>query len=429
MRLYEYESKSILKSMELNIPENHGIIHSPGDLDHLNLTFPVMLKSMVLTGGRGKAGGIKKVNTIEDAKEKSKIMFDLVLKDYPVDTIMLEDVIPEKHAWYIGITTNPVNFNIVFIVSATGGVDIEKVGRETPNSIYKEEITDNEIKLPESIADTLASFLINNTPDCQVPKKQVILTLSKLYSIFQNCDCKVAEINPLIVTIENKLVAADAKIVLDDNALYRQNEIFELLGIKTIRHDNSEPTSNEIRAKKNGFTYVDLIPENTKKDPNMLYIGLVPGGAGYGIFSIDETVNIGEKHFSGNVIPVNFMDSGGGPSSNKISEMFNILMDNELVDIIATSRFGGISSCDIYIRGLIQCLKDRHAKGLRIIPIYGRMVGTDLPEAKTFLDNAIIETPDIMKNVKIHVGNIKIMADIIKDCIAKGFELKAEKVL
>ena len=117
---------------------------------------------------------------------------------------------------------------------------------------------------------------------------------------------------------------------------------------------------------------MDLLPENYQKDPKILYVGLVPGGAGYGIFSIDETANVGDRFFDGKVVPVNFMDSGGGPSLKKVAEMFHLLMDYELVDLIITSRFGGISSCDTFIRGLIHCLRERHEKGQRIVPVWGR---------------------------------------------------------
>jgi succinyl-CoA synthetase beta subunit len=197
--------------------------------------------------------------------------------------------------------------------------------------------------------------------------------------------------------------------------------------VREARHDVSESTRDEVRAREAGFTYLDLLPEDAKKDSNKLYVGLVPGGAGYGIFSIDETANVGDRFFGGKVVPVNFMDSGGGPTLARVAEMFHLLMDKELVDVIVTSRFGGISSCDIFIRGLVMCLRDRHEKGRRMVPVYGRMVGTDLPKARTYLEQAKAETPDALKDMVIIVGNQKIMADVIKEGVARGFELKAEK--
>ena len=124
---------------------------------------------------------------------------------------------------------------------------------------------------------------------------------------------------------------------------------------------------------------------------------------------------------------VNFMDSGGGPPVNRVAEMFHLLMDKQIVDIVITSRFGGISSCDVFIRGLIKCLRDRYAKGMRMLPVYGRMVGKDLPSAKDYLAKAKVETPDPLKDMVIVVGNQKIMADIIKAGVKRGFEMKGKK--
>jgi succinyl-CoA synthetase beta subunit len=233
----------------------------------------------------------------------------------------------------------------------------------------------------------------------------------------------MAEINPLLLTSKGP-IAADAKIVLDDNGLYRQNELFSLLNIKDARHDISEPTKNETRARKAGFPYVDLLPENHVKDPNKLYAGLVPGGAGYGIFSIDEVSNVGDRFFEGRVIPVNFMDSGGGPTQTRVEEMFHLLMDYEIVDLIITSRFGGISSCDTFIRGLIACFRNRRNRGKRVIPVHGRMVGTDLPSARTYLELARRETPEELPEMVITVGNQTIMAEIIREGIQNLFEVK-----
>ena len=135
-----------------------------------------------------------------------------------------------------------------------------------------------------------------------------------------------------------------------------------MLGISENRHDVAERTKNELRAQAAGFPYLDLLPENFKKDPQKLYVGLVPGGAGYGIFSIDEVATIGKRFFNDRVVPVNFMDSGGGPTQSRVSEMFHLLMDYPVVDLIITSRFGGISSCDIFIRGLIKAVEERYKK-------------------------------------------------------------------
>jgi succinyl-CoA synthetase beta subunit len=306
-------------------------------------------------------------------------------------------------------------------------VEIEQVALEKPEAILKKELPDNDPELPGATAREFAAFLSRGLGGNGQLEAGLADAIAKLYATYQKYDCRVAEINPLLITEQQEVVAADAKIVLDDNALYRQGELFELLGVREARHDVSEPTRDEVRAREAGFTYLDLLPEDAEKEPDKLYVGLVPGGAGYGIFSIDETANVGDRFFGGKVVPVNFMDSGGGPPLPRVAEMFHLLMDKDLVDVIVTSRFGGISSCDIFIRGLVQCLRDRHAKGLRMVPVYGRMVGTDLPSARAHLEQAKIETPEPLRDMHIIVGNQKIMADVIKEGVARAFERRAQK--
>ena len=258
-------------------------------------------------------------------------------------------------------------------------------------------------------------------------KNKLSEIISKVYATYQKFDAKLCEINPLIITA-NGAVAADAKLVLDDNALFRQVELLELLGIKEKRHDVAERTKNELIAQTAGFPYIDLLPENYKKDPNKLYVGLIPGGAGYGIFSIDEVATIGKRFFKDRVIPVNFMDSGGGPTQTRVAQMFHLLMDYPVVDLIVTSRFGGISSCDIFIRGMVQAVIERYDSGKRMIPIFGRMVGTDLPSARAYLEKAKVENPEAMENVTIYVGNQKIMADVIREGIDISLKSKGWSV-
>jgi succinyl-CoA synthetase beta subunit len=427
VRLYEHEAKKVFREMDLTIPKQYGVIHSPAELDKLKPKFPIMLKSMVLIGGRGKAGGIKKARNMKEAKAKAKEIFGIKIKGYPVETVLVEEAASEAGACYVGITTNPVNFNVILMASAEGGVEIEQVALEKPEAILRKELPGNNKTLPKATAERFARFLNKGLKGPKTLEKKLVDAISKLYETYQRFDCKVAEINPLMITTGKDVIAADAKVVLDDNALYRLGDLFDLLGVREARHDVSEPTRDEVRARNAGYTFVDLLPENARKQKDKLYVGLVPGGAGYGIFSIDETANIGDRFFGGKVVPVNFMDSGGGPPVNRVAEMFHLLMDKEIVDIVITSRFGGISSCDVFIRGLIKCLRDRHAKGMRMLPVYGRMVGTDLPSAKAFLEKAKKETPEPLKDMVIVVGNQKIMADIIKAGVKKGFEKKGIK--
>ena len=377
-----------------------------------------MVKALALTGGRGKAGGVKRVRDPAAARLAAAEILALRIGDWPVEAVLIEEAIPECAAAYVGITTSPGTYMPVLLASARGGVDIEAAARTDPGAVLRREIPDNAPELSPALRDEVVAFLRRDLP--QADPAALGDVLSRLYLVFQNVDAKVAEINPLLILPDGRAVAADAKLVLDDNALYRQRPLLRRLGLAEPRHDASELTTDEKRALAAGFRYLDLLPENASREPGKLYVGLVPGGAGYGIFSIDEVATIGERYFEGCVVPVNFMDSGGGPSQRTVAEMFHLLMDKEIVDVIITSRFGGISSCDVFIRGLVACLRARRADGRRVLPVYGRMVGTDLPGARAFLERARVETPEALSTLELEVGNRRIMAQVIRAGLSKA---------
>jgi succinyl-CoA synthetase beta subunit len=424
MRLYENEAKQVFEIEGIPIPRAYGVAHGAEEIRQWpKMRFPVMIKSLVLVGGRGKAGGIQKAKDADDAVSRATEILGRRIRSSAVDRVLVEEVVEGTAACYVGVTMNPADFNVSLIVSPAGGVDIEQVARESPEKVLTVEVPGNDTSLPEAKALELASFLAAGLGLGEDGRSPLTAVISRLYALFQKYDCKVAEINPLLMTPAGP-VAADAKMVLDDNGLYRQSGLLHFLGLKEIRHDVSEPTRNEVRAREAGFRYVDLLPEDYRKDPSRLYVGLVPGGAGYGIFAIDEVANVGDRFFDGRVVPINFMDSGGGPTVAMVSEMFNLLLDNETVDLVLTSRFGGISSCDVFIRGLIGCLRNRWERRARVVPVIGRMVGTDLPNARDFLERAKRETPEKLKDIRITVGNQKIMADVIREGIRYAFDLR-----
>jgi len=428
MRLYENEAKTVFEREGIAVPRALGVFERAVDIrGKVGPDSAVMLKALVLTGGRGKAGGVRRAAGRAEAVTLAADMLGRKIQGYAVERLLVEEAIEAVGgAAYVGVTMNPADFNVTVIVSPAGGVDIEQVAREAPEKILRVELAGNEEVLPEAEAARLAGFLASGLTGGASQLDALKAVISQVYAVFQKYDCKVAEINPLLLTASGP-VAADAKIVLDDNGLYRQGELFRLLGLATARHDVSEPTRNEVRAREAGFRYVDLLAEDHKKDPEKLYVGLVPGGAGYGIFSIDEVANVGDRFFGGRVVPVNFMDSGGGPTVGMVAEMFNLLMDYEVVDLVITSRFGGISSCDIFIRGLIGCLIERRAEGRRVVPVFGRMVGTDLPSARDFMDRAKRETPEELADMHITVGNRKIMAEVIREGLRHAFDRKGWK--
>ena len=425
MRLYENEAKQVFAREGIAVPRAAGVFDNAAAVGKaVGTDAPVMLKALVLTGGRGKAGGVRRAAGPTEAVSVASDLLGRRIGGYPVERLLVEEAVEATGgAAYVGVTMNPADFNVTVIVSPAGGVDIEQVARESPDKILRVELAGNEAELPDAEASRLAAFLASGLAGGPAQAGALKAVVSNVYAAFQKYDCKVAEINPLLLTGSGP-VAADAKIVLDDNGLFRQGGLFRLLGLTTARHDVSEPTRNEVRARAAGFRYVDLLPEDHVKDPSKLYVGLVPGGAGYGIFSIDEVGNVGDRFFGGRVVPVNFMDSGGGPTVAMVAEMFDLLFDYEPVDLVITSRFGGISSCDVFIRGLVGCLRARRRAGKRVVPVVGRMVGTDLPSAREFLERAKRETPAELEDMHITVGNRKIMAEVIREGIRYAFDRK-----
>lgn len=434
MRLYEFESKQIFEKYGISIPKQIATLHSSDQVKKLELNFPVMVKAMVLIGGRGKAGGVKKANDRNELETIVDKIFNLKIKGYPVNTILIEEAVDVVDEIYLSVTTDPATFDVVVVASASGGVDIEAVAKTNPEAILTRKITNNVLELPIDVANEVTAFLISGNDKLNEVEEDLKKAVMSIYQTFQQIEAKVCEINPLIVANignQKRVLGADAKIVLDDNALYRHAPLLKSIGIdpRSKRHDVSEQTIFEARGFKEGFQYLDLLedPENFVKEKDKLYVGLVPGGAGYGIFSIDEVVNVGNRFFEDKVVPINFMDSGGGPSLGTVAEMFHLLMDHPAADLIVTSRFGGISSCDIFIQGLIMALRDRYFSKRKMIPVFGRMVGTDLAAASAYLEKAKRDTPDPLKDMHIIVGNQKIMADVIKDGLEYGFKIKSTR--
>lgn len=414
MKLYEHEAKLVFADEGITIPKRFGLVDRASAAGKVRLAGMAMAKAQVLVGGRGKAGGIKKVNP-ESARQAICDILAMDIKGNAVASVLVEEALEYTAAFYLGITVDPATYNNIMIASPAGGVDIEDVAKTQPDKILRIEVPDNPMELPEEIAQKVGRFLDSSRA------AELAEVAKKLYRTYQKYDCKLLEINPLLMTAKGP-VAADAKMVVDDNAIHRQTALMEKLGITSKRHETAEPTTREKAARAAGFVYVDLLAEDAKREPNKIYAGLVPGGAGYGIFMIDEVTGIGREF--GEVVPLNFMDSGGGPTRESVCQMFDLLMDHPLVDIIITSRFGGISSCDSFIKGLIDCLRNRRAEKKRIVPVSGRMVGTDLAAARAYLENARRDTPAALEPLEMLVGNQVIMAEVIRKAIAKHVESK-----
>lgn len=375
MRLYEYEAKKLFGKFGIPVPGNELAGNRESVISSASkISLPVVLKSQVLVGGRGKAGGIKVVARKENLASRADELFGLKIKGFPVNSILVEKALDIKKELYLGITINRADYKITVIASDSGGVDIESVASETPEKIHRVEL---------DIDDRFFPFhAIGLAGRIGLPSEMVrdfAKIAGGLFKFFRSYDAKLAEINPLVVTGEGKLMAADARVSLDDDALFRHPDLAEM-GIEK-RHEEGELTPREQRAREWGIPYLDLDGD----------IGMFPGGAGFGIMGNDFIEYFGGK-------PANFMDSGGGPSPERIAKMLILLDENPQVKVIFGARFGGISRCDDFARGVIIFLKEH---GLSK-PMVMRMTGNMWQEGVRIFNDAKKENPGLFEKIEFH---------------------------
>lgn len=381
MRLYEYEAKQLYKEFNLPVPESilvsnvDDVFQAAKQVGNSEGTWrPVILKAQVLTGGRGKAGGIKFVDDLSKTNELAKELFDITIKGFPVEKVLVEKAVAKKQELYLGITLNRVDYKITVISSAEGGVDIEKVAQRSPQKIFK-----LEFDIDEELQDFQAMGLAKKIGLPSDRVRQFASIAMSLFKFYKTYDCKLAEINPLIYTDKGELVCADARVSLDDDALFRHPDLARR-GIEK-RHEEGELTAREKQAREWGIPYLDL-------DGN---IGMFPGGAGFGIMGNDFITYFGGK-------PANFMDSGGGPSPERIAKMLVLLDENPQVKVIFGARFGGISRCDDFAKGVVKFLKEH---GLSK-PMVMRMTGNMWQEGVKIFEKAKKESPELFEMIKFH---------------------------
>ena len=375
MRLYEFEGKELFRKYKIPTPAGR-LVSSADEAYHAvtEIGTACALKSQVLTGGRGKAGGIKIVKGGNEARTVAGDLLSLKIKGYPVERLLVEPALAIKQEYYIGVTIDRARYKLVIIATGEGGVDIEETAEKRPDLIVREEI---------SIGDPLYTFdALSIAKRIGIPQdliKQGAAIIGALLKMFRGYDAKLVEINPLVLTDDMKLIAADSRVSLDDDALFRHPDLKDL-GIEK-RHEEGEMTAREQQATEWGMPYLDL-------DGN---IGMFPGGAGFGIMGNDFIHYYGGK-------PANFMDSGGGPSPERIAKMLVLLDENPNVKAIFGARFGGISRCDDFAKGVIMFLKEH---GLSK-PMVMRMTGNMWQEGVRLFEEAKNENPDLFKHIEFH---------------------------
>jgi len=375
LRLYEYEAKELFAEFSIPIPGGK-VAHNPEEAVAAAelYNYRVVLKSQVLTGGRGKAGGIKTAASKDDVFEISKELFGKKIKGYSVEKLLIEPLLDIESEYYLGMTIDRTKYELVMIASSEGGVDIEEVAANNPERIFRKEF---EIDEPIFSFD---GFALAKKLGIVSPQLREFSSFStNLYRLFTHYDAKLVEINPLVKLRNGGFMAADARISLDDDALFRHPDLAKR-GIEK-RHEEGELTPREKKAREWGIPYLDLDGD----------IGMFPGGAGFGIMGNDFIHYYGGK-------PANFMDSGGGPSPERIAKMLILLDENPNVKAIFGARFGGISRCDDFAKGVILFLKEH---GLSK-PMVLRMTGNMWQEGVRLFNEAKNETPELFRNIEFH---------------------------
>ncbi len=358
MNLHEYQSK--LRFAEFGIPIPQGkVAHDPQQVYEIakELDRPVVVKAQVLTGGRGKAGGVKLARTPEEAQQHADAILGMTIKGHKVLKVLVDPASDIKAEIYLGVTNDRAARKPVIMASAEGGMDIEEVNRVSPEKIIREHI-DPFLGLRDYQIRNLA-YGIDLPRDLW---KQFISIARALYRAYVESDATLAEINPLIIDGDGNLLAVDGKMSIDDNALYRHPDLAEM------RDTSAEPAA-ETEARAAGLSYVKLDGE----------IGCMVNGAGLAMATMDMT-----KLFGGS--PANFLDIGGGARADKVAAALRIIASDPNVKAILVNIFGGITRADEVARGILEALEEVKID----LPLVVRLVGTNEEEAHKIMAEAAL---------------------------------------
>ncbi|MBU4618873.1 MULTISPECIES: ADP-forming succinate--CoA ligase subunit beta [Bacillus] len=364
MNIHEYQGKEILRKYGVSVP-NGKVAFTPDEAvkasEELGSSVYVV-KAQIHAGGRGKAGGVKIAKTKDEVKGFAEELLGKTLVTHQtgpegreIKRLLIEEGCDIQKEYYVGLVLDRATSRIVLMASEEGGTEIEEVAEKTPEKIVKV-VIDPAIGLQAYQAREVA-FKIN------IPTKlvgQAVKFMTSLYNAFIEKDCSIAEINPLVVTGDGKVMALDAKLNFDSNALYRQKDILEY-------RDLDEEDPKEIEASKFDLSYISL-------DGN---IGCMVNGAGLAMSTMDII-----KHYGGD--PANFLDVGGGATAEKVTEAFKIILSDQNVKGIFVNIFGGIMKCDVIAEGVVEATKQ---VGLTL-PLVVRLEGTNVELGKKILSDS-----------------------------------------
>lgn len=366
MKIHEYQAKNILK--EFNIPTPQGIYadtveQAMSAAEKFN--YKCVLKAQVHAGGRGKAGGIKLVNSKEGTRQAASALIGMKLVSHQtgeegklVRKLLVEEITGIAQELYLGIVPDRASGCPVIMASQAGGMDIEKIAAEQPELIIKEYV-DPLLGLKRFQCSNIVNKL--NLP--QAAKRTAVTVIENLYRVFEEKDCSLIEINPLVITSDEKVLALDAKINFDESALFRHPELIKL-------RDTDEEDPLELEASKHGLNYIKLSGN----------VGCMVNGAGLAMATMDTIKLAGAE-------PANFLDVGGGASAEAIEQAFKILLSDKNVKVVLINIFGGILRCDRLANGLVEA-----AQKVQInLPIIIRLEGTNSEQGRKTLEGSDIK--------------------------------------
>ncbi|ADI31468.1 ADP-forming succinate--CoA ligase subunit beta [Staphylothermus hellenicus] len=377
MKLYEFEAKEIARNNGVPVPRGN-IAKTPEEARTVaeKIGGEVVLKAQVLVGRRGLAGGVLFASNPLEAEKVARELFNKRIRGEKAQLILVEEKICIDKEYYLSLTIDRSNREIVYLVSPLGGVEIEELVKKYPNKLLRIRV-DPMIGYKSYMSRLAAKFL-------GLPKElwpSIHKIMNSMYNIMKNYDADLVEFNPLVKTCSNEIVAVDAKITIDDNSLYRHPEFAEKYG--------RELSKLEAIAKKLGFSYVELDGD----------VGIMCNGAGLTMATMDMVAYYGGR-------PANFLDIGGGASRERVKEAAKLLLKHDKVKVLLINIFGGITRCDEVARGIIEAVEETGVKKPIVIRLLGtnEEIGRRLLEEKGYsvfseADDAVKKAVEIAKNL------------------------------
>jgi succinyl-CoA synthetase beta subunit len=361
LKIHEHQGKALFRQFGIPVPRGLPAFSVDEAVDDAKkLGGPVwVVKAQIHAGGRGKGGGVKLARSVDEVRDLAAKMLGMQLVTHqtgpqgqPVHRLLIEEGADIKKELYVGMVVDRMSQRVVLMASADGGMDIEEVAAKTPERIHKVAI-DPRTGLTDAQADDIARAI--GIPDAMLPQSRTLF--EALYRLFDETDASLAEINPLIITGDGRLIALDAKLNFDQNALFRHPDIVAMRDL-----DEEDPA--EVEASKFDLSYISLDGD----------IGCLVNGAGLAMATMDVI-----KLYGGN--PANFLDVGGGATAEKVTEAFNIMLRNPHLKAILVNSFGGIMRCVVIAEGIIAA---SHAVSLKV-PLVVRMKGTNEDKGRQLL--------------------------------------------